>query len=132
MTSTTQILIAIVCSLTILQAVVALPLLSNQIQYGSEPVLDYVPDLDKRDLEEVMFPDLPERLALLLQLPRTDRKAIIDSYYDQEPPLENIQIDPRSVLDMVPVDAPSQKEVTGPIVVGPQTKSTQTSSAKKP
>lgn len=86
----------------------------------------FPPEMDKRDLEEVMLPDIPERYAVLLELPRTDRKTL-EEYYDQELPSENIEIVPRKVED-----PPSQKEVTGPIVVGPQTKSTQTSSAKKP
>uniref|UniRef100_A0AC34GCG6 Uncharacterized protein n=1 Tax=Panagrolaimus sp. ES5 TaxID=591445 RepID=A0AC34GCG6_9BILA len=52
-----------------------------------------------------------------------------------ENPFENLPIDLRSIPDTVESEElsspPSQKEFLGPIVVGPQTKSTQTSSLKK-
>lgn len=49
---------------------------------------DFLADLDKRDIEEESFLEPPERIAYLLQLPRTDRKnfeteAFLDALPDE-------------------------------------------------
>ncbi|KAE9548162.1 hypothetical protein FO519_008623 [Halicephalobus sp. NKZ332] len=127
-----HLMMSLILYITVLKTVSSLPVLSNALNAEFEyPQIEFgfPPDMDKRDLEEVMLPEIPERFALLMQLPRTDRKTL-EEFYDQELPSEDIEISARSIFPKI--EAPSQKEVTGPIVVGPQTKSTQTSSAKKP
>uniref|UniRef100_A0A914QEY4 Uncharacterized protein n=1 Tax=Panagrolaimus davidi TaxID=227884 RepID=A0A914QEY4_9BILA len=108
----------------------------------------------KRDFEEPIFIDPQqsdsESEYPIFYLPRTDRKQNLFplNYFDannqmfqmSENPFENLQIDLRSIPSMKHTEEvderqrqqpPSQKEFLGPIVVGPQTKSTQTSSLKK-
>uniref|UniRef100_A0AC35FU59 Uncharacterized protein n=1 Tax=Panagrolaimus sp. PS1159 TaxID=55785 RepID=A0AC35FU59_9BILA len=112
----------------------------------------------KRDFEEPIFIDPQqsdsdsESEFPIFYLPRTDRKQnnlFPLNYFDannqmfqmsEKNPFENLQIDLRSIpmeQSTEEVDErqrqqpPSQKEFLGPIVVGPQTKSTQTNSAKK-
>uniref|UniRef100_A0AC34FZZ3 Uncharacterized protein n=1 Tax=Panagrolaimus sp. ES5 TaxID=591445 RepID=A0AC34FZZ3_9BILA len=106
-------------------------------------------EMFKRDFEEPLFIDPltaeneADEFPVFYNLPRTDRKNF--GYFNNnnnqmfqfnggENPFENLPIDLRSIPDTVETEElspPSQKEFLGPIVVGPQTKSTQTSSAKK-
>jgi hypothetical protein len=104
-------------------------------------------EIFKRDFEEPFFIDPPEddpfNPFYNKNLQRTDRKHLIpNNFFDTIIPIsqnsfESLPIDPRSYPMMDTVDSsseaaePSQKEILGTIVVGPQTKSTQTSSAKK-
>ncbi|KAH7722428.1 hypothetical protein AAVH_10096 [Aphelenchoides avenae] len=56
---------------------VALPL------YIQDP--DYMNDIQKRDLEETAYLEPPESVAFLLQLPRTDRKNILEFLDERRP-----------------------------------------------
>jgi hypothetical protein len=117
------------------------------------PIQDEM-EILKRDFEEPIFIDPQqsdsETEFPIFYLPRTDRKQnnlFPLNYFDannqmfqmnEENPFENLQIDLRSIpmkhteeVDERQRQPPSQKEFLGPIVVGPQTKSTQTSSLKK-
>jgi hypothetical protein len=114
------------------------------------PVQDEM-EMFKRDFEEPIFIDPQQSNSEsefpIFYLPRTDRKQNLFplNYFDannqmfqmNENPFENLQIDLRSIPmkqhteEVDERQPPSQKEFLGPIVVGPQTKSTQTNSAKK-
>uniref|UniRef100_A0A7E4VS42 DUF4794 domain-containing protein n=1 Tax=Panagrellus redivivus TaxID=6233 RepID=A0A7E4VS42_PANRE len=143
MQSLTLITLAAISLIFTFHSITAMPLLA-QIEKMPEQIPmadDYVDPLsaDKRDLEEAYFLTPPEKLAVLLQLPRTDRK-FFDADPDYYPIASNaftfdslpIEIEQQAPVPKPAAAAPSQKEVTGPIVLGPQTKSTVTNSLKKP
>lgn len=46
---------------------------------------DYLNDIQKRDLEETAYLEPPESVAFLLQLPRTDRKNILEFLDERRP-----------------------------------------------